>query len=333
MNPIRSGASFDRSGSGASWDAYWQGSGAAEAWSTGGVGHPAIREFWLDFLRDAAKAFVRPALLDIASGNGAVVETALGLFAGRPLDIRCVDLSAAAVANIRRRFPSVQGLVCDARSIPLPSGTCDLVTSQFGVDYAGPGAAAEAARLVTAGGRLALLLHHHSGALYDECVDSLDAVSRLRDADFIPRAIAMFRAGFAAVRGGDRGPYEVAATQLAPAARVLEEIIAERGESVAGGTLATLYAGVARIHDRLPHYDPDDVIAWLTRMDDELAPFAGRLASMLDCALDQEAFDGVCGEIRDAGVTIEQGGPLQAPGGSRPLAWAVVATRSPASKP
>jgi hypothetical protein len=102
---------------------------------------------------------------------------------------------------------------------------------------------------------------------------------------------------------------------------------------VAGGTLATLYAGVARIHERLPHYDPDDVIAWLTRMDDELAPFAGRLASMLNCALDQVAFDEICGEIRNGGLTLGQAGPLRVPGGSRPLAWAVVATRSPASKP
>mgnify|MGYP001039924340 CR=1 FL=1 len=96
------------------------------------------------------------------------------------------------------------------------------------------------------------------------------------------------------VRGGDRGPYEEAAKQLAPAVRALEDIIGERGENVAGGTLSTLYAGVARIHERLPHYDPDDVIAWLTRMDHELEPFAGRLVSMLDCALDQAAFDGIC---------------------------------------
>lgn len=331
MNPTRSGASSDRIGSGASWDAYWQGSGAAEAWSEGGVSHPAIRAFWLDFLGDAAKNLARPTLLDIGSGNGAVVEAALGLFAGRPLDIHSVDISAAAVANIRRRFPSVRGLVCDARSIPLPSGTCDLVTSQFGVDYAGSGAAAEAARLVRAGGRLALLLHHRSGALYDECADSLDAVTRLREAGFIPRAIAMFRAGFAAVRGDDRSPYEEAAKQLAPAVRVLEDIIGERGENVAGGTLSTLYAGVARIHERLPHYDPDDVIAWLTRMDHELEPFAGRLASMLDCALDQAAFDGICGEIRNGGVAIGQAGPLLVPGGSRPLAWVIVATRPPAT--
>jgi SAM-dependent methyltransferase len=133
----------------------------------------------------------------------------------------------------------VHGLVCDARSIPLQSETFDIVTSQFGVEYAGVEAIEEAARLLAPGGCLALVLHIREGRIHGECAASLDAITRVQESGFIPLAIAMFRTGFAAVRGANRAPYEAAASGLAPAVAELESVMSQHGEQVAGDHIPT----------------------------------------------------------------------------------------------
>ncbi len=307
------------------WDTYWQGTGDLGAWTAGGVSHPAIRAYWEDFFSRRREQPGSSALLDLASGNGAVVECALGVFGDGALEITCVDLSEAAINNIGERFPGVRGLVCDAVSIPLESATFDLVTSQFGIEYAAPGAIGEAARLLAPGGSLALMLHHRDGSIQRECAANLDAVTRVRDSAFVSLAREMFSAGFAAVRGADRRPYDDAAAKLAPAVKALEEILGEHGVGVAGDTVARLYEDVARIHGRMPHYETDEVLQWLERMDGELEAYAGRMSSMLGAALDADGFERVRAALNGDTRSIERAGPLTVQGEELPLAWVVEA--------
>ena len=323
----RTGSQSDSAQIAASWDTYWQGTGDAGAYASGGVSHPAILGFWDEFFRTVRQDYSTPGIVDIASGNGAVVERALAALGGVKVEFTSVDVSAAAIANIRSRFPQVHGIVADARSIPLDTGGFDVVTSQFGVEYAGMEAIEEAARLVTAQGRLALLLHNQASSIHKECEEGLDAIVRLRESKFVPYAARMFQAGFDACRGADRAPYEAAAAQLAPAVKVLESIMAQYGQHVAGNTIARLYSDVDRMHQAIQRYEPVEVLDWLHRMDGELDAFEGRMASMCASALDAETFDRVCDVIRERGYTTMHAGPLYAPGHGRPLAWALVATR------
>jgi len=307
-----------------SWDTYWQGTAEVGAWTAGGVSHPAIAAFWRDFFRTAQLPGPQ-ALLDIASGNGSVIDCAVSVLGEASLDVTCVDISESAVAGIRRRFPNVKGVVCDAASLPLDGGGFDIVTSQFGVEYAGPMAVEEAARMAAPRGWLALLLHHRGGLIHGECAASLDAIGQTQRCRFVPLAIDMFRAGFAAVRGADRAPYDEAARRLAPAAEALEAVVKTMGEQVAGGTIADLYAGVARIHSRLPNYDPDEVLGWLQRMESELDAYAGRMSSMIGSAIGPDAFEEIRTGMESRGWTVRQAGPLTPPGQELPLAWVLVA--------
>lgn len=307
-----------------SWDAYWQGTAEVGAWTAGGVSHPAIAAFWQDFFR-TVRLPAPQALLDIASGNGSVIDCAMSVLGETSLDVTCVDISESAVAGIRRRFPNVRGVVCDAASLPLDGARFDIVTSQFGVEYAGLRAVEEAARMPASQGWLALLLHYRGGVIHGECAASLEAIGQTQRSRFIPLAIDMFQAGFAAVRGADRAPYDEAARCLAPAAEALEAVVKNMGEHAAGGTMADLYAGVARIHSRLPNYDPDEVLGWLQRMESELDAYAGRMSSMIGSAIDRDAFEAICTAIDSRGWTVKQAGPLTPPGQELPLAWALVA--------
>jgi len=310
-----------------SWDTYWHGTGDVGAYSSGGVNHPAILAFWDEFFQGVKQDYNKPKIIDIASGNGAVVERALAAFGDELPDFTCLDVSDAAVANIRDRFPQVKGLVTDARSIPLDSGSFDIATSQFGVEYAGLEAINEAARLLASGGRLALLLHSQAGSIHRECMESLDATIRLQESRFIPYAIEMFDAGFKAVRGADRAPYEAAGKQFAPAIVALEAIMEQYGQHVAGDTIVRLYNDVGQIHQEIQHYEPAEVLDWLSRMDGELDAYAGRMSSMSDSAVDSEAFEKICDGLRNRDCTIERAEPLIAPDQDLPLAWILIAIK------
>lgn len=310
-----------------SWDKYWHGTGASGAFSAGGVSHPVIDAFWSGFFRSATDRYSEPAVLDIATGNGAVIASALSAFGDAPTSISCVDISSAAIENVSKRFPGIDGIVADARSIPLDEQTFDIVTSQFGVEYAGADAVFEAARLVKPGGRLTLLMHVDGGKVHKECKDSLEAIQALQEAHFVGLATELFRSGFAAVKGADRAPYDAAGSAFAPAVAAAEDTITRYGNDVAGGMVAKLYNDIARIHGRLPHYDANEVLSWLEGMEQEVAAYGERMASMIATACKQPEFEDLCGQLRARGFTLEIANELRSSDEPLSLAWAVIALR------
>lgn len=310
-----------------SWNTYWQGTLEAPAFSGGGVNHPAISAFWSEFLAGASQHSTPTRLLDIGSGNGAMVEYAISAFGNRLPDITCVDLSPAAIAALQQRYPAAHCIVADAANIPFEAGRFDLVVSQFGVEYAGIHAVHEAMRMLASGGQMALLLHHREGRIYKSFMDNIEALKHMHSARFIPAARRVFEAGFRAVRGADRADYETAGAEFAPAIRAVEKIFEDYGQNIAGDMVIRLYDDVARIHSNMQGYDPVEVDNWLVRMQDEIDAYAGRMASMCDCAIDVAAFNQVRDELRELGLDTSLAGPLSVKDDALPLAWLLVATR------
>ena len=56
-----------------SWDTYWQGAQASAAYTSGGSSDPLVLSFWDDYFRDVKGRGRELSIIDIASGNGAVV--------------------------------------------------------------------------------------------------------------------------------------------------------------------------------------------------------------------------------------------------------------------
>lgn len=314
----------DAPGTSGSWNSYWNGAGGAAAFSADGADHPALVGFWSEIFAMAGRDHAAPRVVDLASGNGAVIAHALAVLNVETADITSVDISDQAVASINERFPGVRAIVADAAQMPLESASYDVVTSQFGIEYAEPGAVDEALRVLAPGGYFAALLHHSGSDIHRNSVAALDAVQRLQKAQFFPLASDFFRAGFDAVGGADRAPYEAAASRFNPAIKAVEAIFDDHGQDVAGGAIAQLYSDVSRMHQRIAQYERDELLRWLQQMADQLASYGGRMASMVDAALDPDAFEQVCEKIRQAGLETGQGGPLHAPDQAAPLAWALV---------
>ena len=310
-----------------SWDRYWQGTRHGSAYSSGGTSHPVVLSFWDNFFKGVQDARDQLKIIDIASGGGAVVESAKTAFGGQLPDFTCVDISDSAINALNQRFPGVNGIVADARAIPLRSGGYDIATSQFGIEYAGIGAMEELMRLVAPGGQLAVLLHHREGGIFRQCSASLDAVRTMTEAKFLPYAITMFKEGFEVCRGADKHDFDTAAKQFIPAIRTMESIMRQHGRHVADGTILQLYQDIRNMHDRMQHYEPAEVLNWLDRMQGEIEAFAGRMASMRDAAVDAEAFAELCEKLENQGFGISRREPLVVPERNVPLAWALIARR------
>lgn len=312
---------------GEGWDTYWHGARTSSAYSGGGSTHPAILEFWATRFADVGARYAPLRIVDIASGNGAVVESAQTAFGDTMPSFTCVDLSSSAIAMLQKRYPDVTGIVADARSIPLEAQSFDVATSQFGIEYAGLDAIDEVARLIAPGGEISLLLHHRDGGIYAQCAASRDAIESMRNARFIPLAIETFRQGFAAMQSGDRSGYQAAAKNFTPAIRAMEAIMRTHGRQVADDTIVRLYSDVRTMHERMRHYEPADVIGWLERMQEEIHAYSLRMASMCEAAVDAVSFDAFCDKLTDMGFRLQHREALMIPERNLPLAWAVVARR------
>jgi SAM-dependent methyltransferase len=311
------------------WDTYWRGSADGTSFSSDGVDHPLVRDFWSDTFESVKTAYDKPRLLDVASGSGAVVDIARGVLGENNFEASCLDSSEWAIKSLVERFPFVEGVIGSASDMLFPDDSFDLATSQFGVEYAGLDAVNEMARVLAPGGTLVLLMHLKGGLIDAECAGNINAINDLQALGFIDTARNLFSEGGRAVRGetnGSRTDYDAAVQAMIPVSRQCEELLQKHGEDAAGGTLATLYRETDRIYGRIMHHDLDEVLRWLDRMSDELIAYKGRMQSMCDAANAEPKFAELAENLASQGFDVSTSEALRDEGGQA-VAWRLVARR------
>lgn len=127
-------------------------------------------------LLDAAGVGEGTRLLDVATGPGLVA----GAAAGRGARVVGVDVAPAMLALARRRFPGLDFREGDAERLPFPDAAFDAVVANFLILHLGrpERVAAELARLLAPGGRLALTTWDQPGRarLFGVFLDAMAAV-------------------------------------------------------------------------------------------------------------------------------------------------------------
>lgn len=315
------------------WDTYWRGSAGGASFSSDGVDHPLVRQFWIDRFSAIADAD-KPRLLDVASGVGAVVEVAREVLGEDGFEATCIDTSAAAIESLAASMPYVTGVVGSASAMPFADGEFDLVTSQFGVEYAGLDAVEEMARVAAPGGSLVLLMHLEGGLIHAECAANVAVIADVQAIGFVAVARRLFAEARRCIRGetgGSRADYDAAVQDMIPVSRAVESLLQKYGDDAAGGTLANLHRETDRIFGRIMHHDLDEVLAWLDRMDDELGSYRGRMQSMVDAANTEAAFQALAGKLETGGFETTVSGPLR-DGSGRNVAWQIVARKEAANQ-
>ena len=311
------------------WDKYWSGVGGIGAFTDGGVSHPAITAYWQHFFRtlSASPSSGSLKIIDIAGGNGALVETAGQIYGDEQLAITSLDLSPAAIQQLTQRFPHVNGLVADANAIPLQDNSTDLVVSQFGIEYAGADAIDEAIRVVNPGGSIALMMHCENGVIFHESKTNLTVIQRILNSHILPLAKCFFTARAELNRDGDkqRQTFQAQAQQFCVALGVLEHCMSEFGTGAAGGFVHKLYNDLANVHESFGQYVLSEVLDWLSDMEVELEAYKGRMQAMLDAAIAEDEFNSITEKFRDSEFALTVADKLYSPDNSHPLAWVVAA--------
>jgi len=316
------------------WDAYWRNARSAAAHKDGGPQDEVLERYWLQFFKQITPLLqTRPRMLDIACGNGAVLRFALATFPNKDdnsgMQIYGLDASPEALAEMRKRSPGVFGTAANAASLPFQTGAFDLVTSQFGVEYAGPAALLEAARVVRRGGIIAAILHLRDGAIYQECAINLEAIEGIRNTNLLHSFEALFRAAYAVQQGqGSKELFHSADQEFARSVAAVEDILRRLGKGIADGMLLRLYTDIAHMYRRFKNYEPEEVFSWISLMGHELDTYAGRMASMLKAALDAQQLENLTDQLASSEFIIRTSETMTMGRLSRPAAWVVVAQKS-----
>ncbi|MEQ1930580.1 MAG: class I SAM-dependent methyltransferase, partial [Parvularculaceae bacterium] len=171
----------------------------------GAAARPALGALWREFF-ESRPFGAGDLVLDIASGAAPIARQCADVLAPRrrPRFV-CADYAPAAISAAKRLLSSAtpagggapigfSGVVCDARRLPFVDGSFAAVVSQFGLEYAGPEAFGEAARVLAPGGAFCSVIHARGGAIARECADNARDVGGALDAGLIRRARETLRA-------------------------------------------------------------------------------------------------------------------------------------------
>ena len=169
------------------WSQYWeQGhlTSFGESFSLNYTG--VLRSVWLDTFAMLPNEF---SVLDIATGNGALPlliqeshegSDIKGSVTGIDLaDVKPLELSEGSLIKLK-----LQSRI-DCCELPFNEATFDLVTSQFGIEYAPlKSAIPEAIRVLKPGGKLQVVVHHHDSMIINRNRRILKLISSEQIVDF-----------------------------------------------------------------------------------------------------------------------------------------------------
>ncbi|MGE0595786.1 MAG: class I SAM-dependent methyltransferase [Hyphomonadaceae bacterium] len=305
--------------------AHWQ-----DYWANGGRGDLAIgafeqRKFLAAHWRATFSARLLPSsalILDIASGDGAALSIAAECLEqiGRRARLLTSDAAPAAVRSAVNNVPGALGLAADAARLPLADDAASLVVSQFGIEYAGLGAFAEAARVLARDGVFSAICHIKDGVIDRECAENARLLTLMRDYDLLPSGAAAFgdfyRKGFACGEVEQR--FRIAVQEFIG-------VLLAAPDSAAKRFLTQIMHDVSHMSARRSAYEPADAGAWFARTGDALSLYLQRMQSMRQAAMDSERIGAVAEVFYTAGFNLFEARAVAFSDGGEMAAWRIEA--------
>ena len=291
------------------WSGYWS-SGVLHscASSFGGNYAGAIAAFW----RDVFAGLPRGArMLDLASGNGALPQLALEQVTDAGFRVDAVDLAtlapgwAASVAQGRLRFHPGVAL----ESLPFDDAAFDLVTSQYGIEYARwPDALQEALRVCDADGTMTCVVHHAGSLLVRIGRQEAANLSLLLQDDGLLAAAG--RVVPWAARAGDAGDGHDGARAMAAARQAYNMAMAAVADALEGNPVPDVLLSTRhQVHSlvaavRNGTVGPERALEMLGKFRDELAMSRLRTDGMVASARDRAAIEAMASSLHQLRPTF-----------------------------
>jgi ubiquinone/menaquinone biosynthesis C-methylase UbiE len=298
------------------WSDYWQHEGVdGEVFvNKQGGKHPFLAQYWqqqFSTQKPGAK------IIDIAAGAGSIYSH---LSADHSFELHAADISRDALDLLRQRIPRTITHVCPATSIPLSDHGFDFVVSQFGIEYAGIEAFAEAGRLVKPSGQLSLLCHYQGGYIDAKNQRMLEGAKIAKYSNFVSDARALITAAFN-VSGAENADVTKLLDNFTASQQTLENAIKKSPQ----GVHTHLHSGFKQLYERRSAYDLADITHWLEDMSADIEKNILRLTEMCHAASSKADIKQIVLRLADQnfiGITQE---PVILPDHKLPVAWAITA--------
>ena len=272
-------------------------------------------------------------LVDRACGEGEVVARAGEAAEATPgTNLQAIGTDGAWDAGALAAQPvghvRLVPAVADCARLPFADESFDLVVSQYGLEYAGAEAFAEAGRIVKPGGRLHALVHVHGGAVEASCqaiADLLGAVTTSGLLDSMREFVVTIPRAVSGAVSREEGQACADALRLS-----LEAVARAAGAADSGPArdhVARLVQDCQSAAGRLGAFQPDDLLAWIEGQRAELSAFEHRMTSMVRVAQSEDRVHDVAGQLQDGGLEVKTLETLAIEAGAPPLAWVLDARR------
>lgn len=270
------------------WTVYWHGdhleSCIASVSRQDGKQIALLWEQLASQLSDASR------VLDLASGNGAIPKLLLSV--NSTLKICAVDKAAIAphkYLSQARELTAVRFLpetdICD---LPFAANSFDVVTSQFGLEYAPVTMACQAAaRVLKRRGKIQLLMHHRESEILRPTTAILSEMARLLEGKGVMAGIKSYLAD------------KIDLDQLETIAQQYLQADIVRTQKLSG----QIFSGINQIVTK-KKTDADQARALAANMEKRLLADQSRIRQLREAALDTDQAHQVAQTLRGLGIRI-----------------------------
>lgn len=314
------------------WDAYWQDDrGGACQTDDSGRYRGVIATCWREWF---ATLGANQHVLDLATGNGAVIELAVeGLGADQlPVDFHGVDsarirprLGTSPRPGVRCRwYPGVENT-----SLPFAAGKFDAVTSQYGAEYGDLEATIlETARVLKPDRRLLWICHWHDGHIARDAASEARQGRRLQALE-LPRRIRRLMD-----KQRQDGRWQAdshRATRDLPEARSVQQGLGQAfsitgtGPGQAEGNLGLYLHNLAHLYQFREQHSLDEVHERFAECERQLRFHIDRLEALVNAALTPERRDTAISAMNNAGLAVGEHGPITEPASGRVVGYRIEA--------
>ena len=321
----------------AAWNRYWSaGRPAACAAGADGQYFPVVRRFWR---RLFARSPDDAVILDMATGNGAVLSVAAEVAAERKARFSLIGVDHAEIqATVLQAQTERLGLPLTLHSttpcedLPLADDSVDTVTAQYALEYTDlERSLDEVERVLRPEGQLAAVMHTQGSGVMDQTRRDLS------DLDLVEReagVVDAFEALVAAEIDGDRFSDEQRQSDEWRAARQRFEMGSQRvlaelrsRPPAQAQFLSLLLTSMGELYQHRRAHPVGEVRARLADLRTEVEAHRERLEQMSAAALSPEAVRATANELKARGFEVDSAGPL-IDDKEHEYGWAVVARRT-----
>ena len=277
------------------WNQYWHFDRIASCFDGAGRANYAddIGAGWRGFFASLPNG---ARILDLCTGNGAAALIAAEAGRAEARNFRIVAVDQADIdpaCHVSRHEEDYAAIIflrgTGVEALPFPGGGFGAVISQYGIEYSNlDRSIPEAVRMVAPGGRLRLVVHAAEGVVaQDARAVIVDVDLLIEEIDLPGHAERCFEAVLAVERGG--GDSGVADTSFAD----FQSALVRAAGHVPRAADRTMFKNSGAVlldsFQRRSHFDLEQLLTKVEQVRSEIAAHRGRLAALVDAALDARA--------------------------------------------